>query len=241
MWRSGLPGRHPEHFCLDIFDSILNVLQACSLRLVVRIGDEGVYLALVGVQPRVEIAAIEIHGALLTGEDEIEMDSEADPGVERRPGQNRVEEGFTGQEEGHGGPVHQPWCELGGVGCADGLVRGEHREEDGRCSTRGSQQNERGRAGGLPYVSESAMMPNMFADEWSGRIAGDRLLSMRGERGNSPEGAFDMAALRREQVSRSYASGSRLTCDLSSGEVAGTAEVGRGVVDDGGRMTDYDA
>ena len=73
---------------------------------------------------------VDVDRALLPGKDEVEVDAQSDPGVEGDPGEDEVELAFDEEEEGEGGPVHEPWCQDGGVGGAEGLVGGEDGEED---------------------------------------------------------------------------------------------------------------
>lgn len=49
---------------------------------------------------------------LLAGCDKVEMDEETHPRVERDPVEDEVELALNEEEEGEGGPVHEPWCEV---------------------------------------------------------------------------------------------------------------------------------
>jgi len=75
---------------------------------------------------------VEEDGALRARHDEVDMDEETEPGVEGDPIEDEVELVFNQQEEGEGGPVHQPWREHGGVGCTKSFVGEEDGKEDGR-------------------------------------------------------------------------------------------------------------
>jgi hypothetical protein len=77
------------------------------------------------------------------------------------------------EEEREGGPVHKPWCEIGGIASADGFVRGEYWKED-RGDGAGRKVNGMSRLEDTTwttYVRMSAMKPNMVrcvvSVEWS--------------------------------------------------------------------------
>lgn len=62
--------------------------------------------------------------------DEIEVDEESKPGVERYPGEDEVEGVFNDVYEREGDEVHEPWCEDGWVRGLQGFVGHEDREEN---------------------------------------------------------------------------------------------------------------
>ena len=51
---------------------------------------------------------VDVHAPLLSGEDEVEVDAQPEPGVEGEPGDDEVELGFGEEEEGECRPVHEP-------------------------------------------------------------------------------------------------------------------------------------
>jgi len=59
------------------------------------------------------------------------MDEEAEPGVERHPGQDEVKGVLDEGEQGECDEVHEPWCEEGGVRGVEGFIGCEDGEEDG--------------------------------------------------------------------------------------------------------------
>ena len=94
------------------------------------------------------------------------MYPETNPGVEGHPIKDEVELAFDKEEEGEGGPVHEPWGEDGGVGGAEGFVGGEDGEEDGSYGAGIGVAVSGwigGRGWGQRYVRMSAMKPNMLA------------------------------------------------------------------------------
>ena len=110
-----------------------------------------------------DVFFVDVDAALLAGEDEVEVQAEADPGVEGDPGEDEVELGFREEEEGERCPVHEPGGEDGGVGGAEGFIGGEDGEEDGgyragsMCVSDGVDLGGWGRA----HVRMSAMKLNM--------------------------------------------------------------------------------
>lgn len=116
-------------------------------------GDQVLDLRLVVLEVRVDVGGVDDAGALGLREDEVEEEEETDVGVQRDPGEKKVSKRFCyGRREGCGrhspdeepfgptlneesagedDPVHQPWCQLGGVGGLEGFVGGEEREEEG--------------------------------------------------------------------------------------------------------------
>lgn len=78
--------------------------------------------------------------------------------------------GFNQEEDGEGGPVHEPWSEVGRVAGANGLVGGEDGEEDGGDGA-GEVLVRTDRSGWWStYVIMSAMKPNMVAMRSAGRM-----------------------------------------------------------------------
>ncbi len=67
-----------------------------------------------------DVLLVDEDAALLAGEDEVEVQGEAGPGVEGEPGDEEGELGFEEEEEGEGCPVHEPGGEV-----LDMLVSGE--------------------------------------------------------------------------------------------------------------------
>ena len=78
-----------------------------------------------------DILFINPHTSLLAWKDEVEVDAEANPGVEGDPVEDEVELGLDEEEERERRPVHEPGCQDGGVAGAEGFVGGEDGEEDG--------------------------------------------------------------------------------------------------------------
>ena len=65
------------------------------------------------------------------GQDEVEVDEEAEPGVEWNPAEDKVEGVLNDVQQGEGHEVHQPWCKRGWVRGMESFVGEEHWEEDG--------------------------------------------------------------------------------------------------------------
>ena len=115
-----------------IFIGLLEHVKTGGLGFGVRGADCLVDLALVLFEEWVDVLLVKHDGALFPWSDEVEVYAEADPGVEGNPGEDEVELRFNREEEREGRPVHEPWCEEGGIASADGFVGGENGEED-RC------------------------------------------------------------------------------------------------------------
>lgn len=96
-----------------------------------RIRYKVVDLALVVVEERVEVLLVEEGGALRAGQDQVQVDEEAEPGIKRNPGQDEGECVFDGGDERQGHEVHEPWSEERGVRCVERFVGCEDGEEDG--------------------------------------------------------------------------------------------------------------
>lgn len=66
-------------------DGLLQVVYSRGFGAVVGRGDEVVDCEFVGLEEGVDVLSVEDFGALGLGEDEVEEEDEADPGVERDP------------------------------------------------------------------------------------------------------------------------------------------------------------
>jgi hypothetical protein len=155
--------RLAEEVDADILDGRLNSIEAGSLALGVYLVNQVVNLALVRLEPWVDISLVNVNGALFARHDEVEVQCKAHPGVEWHPVENEVELRFNHEEQREGGPVHKPWCEVGGIASADGFVRGENWKED-RGDGAGLNVSGMSRLEymtGVAYVRMSAMKPNM--------------------------------------------------------------------------------
>ena len=130
LWWWRLMRRLAEEVDADVLDGRLNSIETGSLALGVDVVDQVVDLALVGLKPWVNVGLVDVNGALLARHDKVEVQCEAHPGVEWYPVENEVELRLNHEEEREGRPVHQPWCEVGWVTCADGFVRGEDWKEN---------------------------------------------------------------------------------------------------------------
>lgn len=79
----------------DVHSHILNrsldSIQACSLALGMRITDHAIDLSFVVFEEWVDVLFVDEDAALLAGQDEVEVDAEADPAVEGNPGEDEVE------------------------------------------------------------------------------------------------------------------------------------------------------
>lgn len=93
------------------------------------LGYEVVDFALVVVEEGLDVFLVEEGGALGAGEDEVEVQEEAHPGVEGDPGEDEVERVLNRVEEHEGDEVDEPWGELGWIGGVEGFVGGEDGEE----------------------------------------------------------------------------------------------------------------
>lgn len=78
-----------------------------------------------------DVRLVDETGALGLREDEIREEEEAEIGVEGDPGDDEEGPVLNEGEAGDDDPIHQPWCQLGRIGGAEGFVRGEDGEEDG--------------------------------------------------------------------------------------------------------------
>ena len=114
-----------------VFPASLDGIQPGFFSSRVAFGDHAVDLAFVFFEEGVDVFLVDEDGALFARQHEVEVDAEADPGVEGHPGEDEVELRFDEEEEREGGPVHQPWRQDCRVGGAEGFVGGEDGEEDG--------------------------------------------------------------------------------------------------------------
>ena len=122
--------RLAEEVDTDVFDGGLDSIEAGSFALGVDLMDQVVDLALVRLKPWVDVGLVDVNGALLARHDEVKVQCKTHPGVERHPVKNEVELRLNHEEEREGCPIHEPWCEVGGVACTDGFVGGENWKED---------------------------------------------------------------------------------------------------------------
>lgn len=157
-----------EEIDTNVFNGCLHSVEAECLAFDVHLVDQVVDLALVTLKPWVDVGLVDVDRALLARHDEVQVDCEAHPGVERYPVEDEVELRLNQQEDRQGGPVHEPWCKVGGIAGADSFVGGEDGEEDGgdgaggrvsRAYTFGSLY----KTPSLTYVRMSAMKPNMVS------------------------------------------------------------------------------
>jgi hypothetical protein len=134
------------------------------------VADESIDLALVLVKERKDVAFVDKYTALLLARnDEIQVHAKSHPAIEWDPAENEIELGFDHEEKTQSCPVHEPWCQDGGIRCAQSFVREEHREEDrsDRATDRVSswacfiERVEINKP--TTYVRISAMNPNMIA------------------------------------------------------------------------------
>jgi hypothetical protein len=93
--------------------------------------DHGVDLSFVLGEEGVNVGFVDEHTALLSGSNQIEVDTEAEPAVKRDPVQDEVELIFNEEEDAESGPVHKPWCEDTRVGGTKSFVGEEDGKEDG--------------------------------------------------------------------------------------------------------------
>lgn len=70
--------------------------------------------------------------ALRTRENEVEVDEEAEPGVERHPREDEVKGVLNDGEAAQDDEVDQPGSDESWIGGVEGFVGGEYGEQDGR-------------------------------------------------------------------------------------------------------------
>lgn len=76
------------------------------------------------------VELVDLGCAAFAWKDEVDVCAETDPRVEWNPAEDEVKGGFEGVDDGENDPVHEPWCQLAWIGCAESLVGGEDWEED---------------------------------------------------------------------------------------------------------------
>lgn len=86
-------------------------------------------------EERVNVFLVDLSCPSFAWPNEVEMEHEPGPRVERNPGQNEGECVLSEEDEGKDDPVHKPWSELGWVGGAKGFVGCEDGKEDGSHDT----------------------------------------------------------------------------------------------------------
>lgn len=91
--------RHAQDVHLGPLDSLLQVAQSSSSGAVVRVCDEGIDFSFVLFEEGINVLAVEKRGALRPRHDEVEVYEEAEPGIERNPGEDEIEGGFKKVEE----------------------------------------------------------------------------------------------------------------------------------------------
>lgn len=119
---------------LHPLDCLLRVRQSRRLELLVRIADELVDFLFVVEEERVHVFLVDFCGALGAGEDEVQVQEEAEPGVEGNPAEDEVEGAFEGEDDGGDDPVHEPGrevCWVGGPECFVGHEDGKEDRDEG--------------------------------------------------------------------------------------------------------------
>lgn len=91
--------RHTQDVHLGPLDPLLQVAQSSSFGAVVRVCDEGIDFSFVLCEEGINVLAVEKRGALRPGHDEVEVQEEAEPGIERDPGEDKIEGRFKKVEE----------------------------------------------------------------------------------------------------------------------------------------------
>lgn len=91
--------RLAEEVDANVLDGSLHGIEAGSLALGVYLVDQVVDLALMRLEPWVDVSLINVDGALLARHDEVEVQCKAHPGVERHPVENEVELRLNHEEE----------------------------------------------------------------------------------------------------------------------------------------------
>lgn len=105
-WWGWLARLLTEYVDADVFDGLFHDVQAGALGSVVGVADHAVDLAFMLGEERVDVGLVDEDAALFTWEDQVEVDAEADPRVERDPVEDKVELVLDDKEEGKGRPVH---------------------------------------------------------------------------------------------------------------------------------------
>ena len=119
-----------EEVDTDVFNGRLHRIEASSLAFGVYLMNEFIDLALVRLEPWVDIGLVDVDGALLAWHDEVEVQAETHPRVEGHPVKDKVEVRLNQQKQRECDPVHQPWRKISRVSSSDSLVRGIDGEED---------------------------------------------------------------------------------------------------------------
>lgn len=96
------------------------------------LGYEVVDLTLVLVQEGLDVLLVHERGALRAGHDQVEVDEEANPRVERDPAEDEVEDILDRGEDGEHDEVDQPGRKQRWVGCVQGFVGRKYGEQNGR-------------------------------------------------------------------------------------------------------------
>ncbi|CAI6340420.1 unnamed protein product [Periconia digitata] len=95
-----------------------------------RIGNEVINLTLVVVQDRLEVFLVQERRALGTGENQVQVNTEAHPGPERHPAKNEVECVLYEMEQRKHHEVNEPWCEESWIGGVESFVGCEDRKQN---------------------------------------------------------------------------------------------------------------
>lgn len=119
-----------EEVDTDVFDGRLHGVKASGLAFGVYLMDEFIDLALVRLEPGVDVGLVDVDGALLAWHDEVEVQAETHPRVEGHPVKDEVEVRLYQQKQRKGDPVHQPWRKVSWIASTDSLVRGIYGKED---------------------------------------------------------------------------------------------------------------
>jgi hypothetical protein len=86
------------------------------------------------------------------------------------PDQKPLRPGLNQQCASEYNPVHQPWCQLGGVRCLERLVRCEQWEEEGRDGANTVISS-------CPQGYSRLLLANMCADSYRQWMTYDRILA----------------------------------------------------------------
>ena len=115
-------GSLAEEVDADVFNSRLHSIEASGLAFGVNFVDKFIDLALVRLEPWVNVGLVDIDGTLLAWHDEVEVQAETHPRVEGHPVKDKVEVRLNQQKQRECDPVHQPWCKIGRIASTDSLV-----------------------------------------------------------------------------------------------------------------------
>lgn len=116
-WRGlrGLLGRKTQNIDPDPLDAHLEIGQACCLGAVVALAYKVVDLALMVVQEGLNVLLVEEAGALGAGQDQVQVQEEADPRVKGDPAEDKVEEVLDRGDYGEDDKVDEPGRDEGRV------------------------------------------------------------------------------------------------------------------------------